>query len=218
MNKFNKLGVMAGLIASAVATPALASIPAPAPVVFTLDQSAASGMVGPFGTVTLTQNGVNQVDVAVNLTSGTYFVSTGTTSTHNGFVLNLDLGSYAISNLTSGFTWVSGSGTNVPYGTFNTLIECTVCGSGGSNKQPGPLDFSVTSGSGISFSDFTPSTGKGGGYYFSADVWNNGYTGNVATTMSAVPEPRTYAMLLVGLGLIGLVARRNSRKGAANFV
>jgi len=35
-------------------------------------------------------------------------------------------------------------------------------------------------------------------------------------SVSAVPEPETYAMLLVGLGLLGFAARR--RKGNSNLI
>ncbi|NVD72413.1 PEPxxWA-CTERM sorting domain-containing protein [Duganella sp. BJB1802] len=34
---------------------------------------------------------------------------------------------------------------------------------------------------------------------------------NVSVTVTAVPEPETYAMLLAGLGLVGVVARRRQR-------
>jgi len=34
----------------------------------------------------------------------------------------------------------------------------------------------------------------------------------VSDPIAAVPEPDTYAMLLVGLGLLGLAARRRSRR------
>jgi hypothetical protein len=39
------------------------------------------------------------------------------------------------------------------------------------------------------------------------------YSGEV--TVSAVPEPATYGMLLAGLGLVGAVARRRSTSRGA---
>lgn len=45
-----------------------------------------------------------------------------------------------------------------------------------------------------------------GSYQLQIGVHNtNSYTGSIAT---AVPEPETYAMLLIGLGLLGFTARR----------
>ena len=44
----------------------------------------------------------------------------------------------------------------------------------------------------------------------------NGFAAtNVASYVSAVPEPETYAMLLAGLGLVGFAARRRKNKAAA---
>jgi len=40
----------------------------------------------------------------------------------------------------------------------------------------------------------------------------NGYASAVATSVAAVPEPETYAMLLAGLGLMGVIAKRRKSK------
>jgi hypothetical protein len=67
--------------------------------------------------------------------------------------------------------------------------------------------------------------------YFSPALFNNiGYnvdimagtsytarSGDVLRVVSPVPEPETYAMLLVGLGLIGLATRRKGQNGSFNF-
>lgn len=34
---------------------------------------------------------------------------------------------------------------------------------------------------------------------------------NIKLTITPVPEPETYAMMLIGLGLLGVVARRKSK-------
>ena len=39
-------------------------------------------------------------------------------------------------------------------------------------------------------------------------IWN----GNIHYSLSAVPEPETYAMMLAGLGLLGFAARRRKQK------
>ncbi len=41
---------------------------------------------------------------------------------------------------------------------------------------------------------------------------DNSDSGDYHVTVSAVPEPETYAMLLAGLGLVGAVTRRRKRK------
>jgi hypothetical protein len=133
---------------------------------------------GTLGTVTLTQNGANEVDVVVALAANTQFVATG--GPHNAFAFNLDLLSGYTVTVTSPLNSfaVNGSGTNTPYGSFTQTIDCTACGSGGSNPNPGPLDFKVVDLSGITIADFTKNTD---GYYFSADVLGpNGGTGNIA--------------------------------------
>jgi hypothetical protein len=43
-------------------------------------------------------------------------------------------------------------------------------------------------------------------------VQYSGYLSDVSVTVSPIPEPETYAMLLAGLGLLGLTARRRRQK------
>lgn len=47
-------------------------------------------------------------------------------------------------------------------------------------------------------------------FYFDSNTGGN--RGSILASVSAVPEPETYAMLLAGLGLVGFIARR--RKAA----
>jgi hypothetical protein len=48
--------------------------------------------------------------------------------------------------------------------------------------------------------------------YVRFSTWSNDNQGmlldNVSVTTAAVPEPETYAMMLAGLGIVGLMARR----------
>jgi hypothetical protein len=48
-------------------------------------------------------------------------------------------------------------------------------------------------------------------------VFSNGKTGNVAT-VTPIPEPEIYAMLVAGLGLMGFVARRRRQGLGGNRV
>jgi hypothetical protein len=173
---------------------------------------------GTLGTVTLTPNGANEVDVAVALAPDTYFVSTG--GPHHAFLFNLDLSTpYTISvtNPTDGiFTLAGANQKNAPYGLFTYGINCPGCGPGASNKYPGPLDFTVVDASGITIDDFIANPG---GFFFSADVLGpNGGSGNIASDIvtdppSPVPEPASGALLAAAL--LGLaVIRRFAITGA----
>lgn len=90
---------------------------------------------------------------------------------------------------------------NLYSGTDNSLISNL-------NNSPGSTaDLKIGSGT------FTP-----GKYFFTVGGHADGnYGGQYVFAVSAlppVPEPETYAMLLAGLGLMGTIARRRSKKEA----
>jgi len=47
-------------------------------------------------------------------------------------------------------------------------------------------------------------------FYWDSNASDN--TGSIAVSVTAVPEPETYAMLLAGLGLVGAIARRRKQR------
>src|ERR1700751_2770902 len=73
---------------------------------------------GTLGTVTLTQNGADEVEVSVNLAPGADFVSTG--GPHDAFVFNLNVSGYmvTITSPTGGIFSPAGGTSNTPYGSF----------------------------------------------------------------------------------------------------
>jgi hypothetical protein len=186
---------------------------------FMLNVGQDSTWTGTWGEVTLTEVNANEVDVHVDLFGGSKFVDTGGADSrpvdpHTAFVFNLANNTgVTISGLTSGFTpdpYVPDNQT--PFGLFSNGISC--CGRGASNSISSPLDFKVTRVGGISIASFAANSQ---GFNFSADVLSGftGLTGNVAADpprVPPVPEPETYALMLAGLGLMGVCAKRR-RKG-----
>jgi len=62
---------------------------------------------------------------------------------------------------------------------------------------------------------FTTTTLSAGDYYYAPVFALSGSAGDMYTfesTVSAVPEPETYAMMLAGLGMLGFVARRRMER------
>ncbi len=93
----------------------------------------------------------------------------------------------------------------------------TVNGPTGGNGQPGPIQLSIML-AGLDTSDFVQNAA---GYYFGADVSNPaGDTGPVGanTLTAAVPEPSTWAMMLLGFAGVGFMAYRRKSKPAFRFV
>jgi hypothetical protein len=152
------------------------------------------------GTITITDVSAGVVSVNVTLASGFRFVSTGF-ETDLGFNLAGNP-TISFSGVTAGFTpnanpETAGSLHMDGTGFFEYGVNCTACGSGGSNPQSGPLNFTVTDGATFSTASFEQNAA---GQFFAADLIGNGNTGAVDASVRAVPGP------IVGAGLPGLIA------------
>jgi len=152
------------------------------------------------GTITITDVSAGVVSVNVTLASGFRFVSTGF-ETDLGFNLAGNP-TISFSGVTAGFTpnanpETAGSLHMDGTGFFEYGVNCTACGSGGSNPQSGPLNFTITDGATFSTASFEQNAA---GQFFAADLIGNGNTGAVDASVRAVPAP------IVGAGLPGLIA------------
>jgi hypothetical protein len=110
--------------------------------------------------------------------------------------------------VTASGSWNGGCGSIGPDG-----------GGACSGTASGPQDYSLVGRIGLAGSYFQIGSSysapvSGNGHLFLAfvdsDAANN--TGSVMATISAVPEPATYALLIAGLGLVGVAGRRRSGK------
>jgi hypothetical protein len=140
-----------------------------------------------------------QYDVKVSLFNGYQFVATGLPS----FVFDLSNAPtiLAENTLTPGWNFM-GTAPGLVHddglGTFEYGFTCAICSNGGSNPQPGPLEFTITVPEGTTFV-------SNGNAFFGVDVAGpNGNTGAVGapSLSSGTPEPTTVVETAIGFGLL----------------
>ncbi len=209
--------------AVAAAGLALASQANAAQVIYNLTLSGCSSScgAGPYGTVTVTDFGNDSLSYVVQLLNGAQFNVSGNSSTHESFDFDL-VGSPTItySNVTSGFVDAGGISDASPFGAFTYSLNLTTPTHNPSNVSK--LEFTVTALTALSVNSVGSTTNSNNSNQqlaFVADVSSNGNTGNVAAlaggTPGGVPEPATWAMMLVGFGGMGALLRHRRRQGRA---
>jgi hypothetical protein len=184
---------------------------------FLLTQDFCSGTCGkaPFGKVTVTQVGPvanGEVDVTVTLDAGEFFHDTNDSQHHAlAFDLVSSLKSITISGLPSPFTangvQKAGAVADNGAGAFEFDVNFPH-----ENKPPQVATFSFDIfGTNLNPNDFVANKS---GVFFATDIVGlNGHTGSVGA-ISAIPEPATWAMMLVGFGGLGATLRRARRPRA----
>jgi hypothetical protein len=192
---------------------------------------------GPYGSVTLTQNGTQEIDASVVLLNPYLFISGGQAG---AFAFNVDLAhanlaiTVSPASVAAGFAAaVLGDGTfsehMAGFGSFGYAIEGDASHTHGGSQPIGQvLTFIVVNNAGaISASDFQLDSTGGTKSFFAADIIDKATSGpgagttgivgssdqNGITPASVTPEPGTLLMLGVGLLAAGLLRRSRNPIG-----
>ncbi|HEV2362891.1 MAG TPA: PEPxxWA-CTERM sorting domain-containing protein [Caulobacteraceae bacterium] len=207
-------------IAAAAAAAIMMAGAAHSAVVYTINNDICG--CGATGTVTVAQEGANTVDVSVKFTAGSFNLAGGSKQ-HDAVAFDL-------SGITS-LSFSDGVGTSTtPFfvpanpetagsvaqdgaGDFQFVVSHTKGNNGGA--RIGTLNFDISA-PGLTVSSFTANSK---GNIFGLDVYGpTGSTGEEAVTgpgVPTVPEPATWALLMMGVGLVGGSLRSRRRALAA---
>jgi hypothetical protein len=186
--------------------------------VYTFTQDGCTGTcgTGPFGTVTVTPDGslANTLDFAVQLFGTETFHDTNDPQHH---ALTFDLvgdPTITISGLGSPFTvngtQAAGSNSSAPFGSFDYVINLPK-----DSADPSSFSFKATGAAPLTLDYVTTGSTH---IYFASDIYGtNGKTGNVGATLTAggVPEPASWALMLVGFGGLGAALRHRRSQALA---
>jgi hypothetical protein len=188
---------------------------------------------GPYGSVAVTDNGNGTLSITETLNSNYYF-NRNNNDQHVALSFDLSASTIMISNLTTGFTvnggslatsvWTVTHGglTNTPEGTFDYAIVAPTAA-----NNPGPLTFTISDAAdNLTLSSLGFSVANNGDQiYFASDLANGPTTGPGAATAtggvgalaSAVPEPSTWAMMMLGFAGVGFMAYRRKSNPVFRF-
>ncbi len=155
---------------------------------------------------------VPSANISIALYAETNFALASGSNTAFVYNTSINFGKSVFSSRADGF--VAGTGPLRPAapGGFANGGNCDLCASSGNNSNPGIQTLSASSFDGrISSNDVAADSG---GYIFVADAASKDSTANVATVTAATTEPKTYALMLAALGLMGFVVNRRRQQDA----
>jgi hypothetical protein len=180
---------------------------------------AAGLLAGPYGTVEVNDAG-GKLLITETLNANFAFRDASDTN-HWSMTFNLDK-TGTIGGITPvGFDVIAGPQTNTPFGSFAYVIDCetATCKAGYSAANNVTLQFTVTDAANdLTIGDITANLYNSQKIYFATDIADvNGATGSVGATQNppltnSIPEPSTWAMMILGFFGIGFMAYRRKSK------
>jgi PEP-CTERM motif len=211
-----KLGLFAGLAGAAVAGLLATAAPSQAAVLtIDLDNYASAVDTTPgvlMGTMTVT-DAAGGVDVKVSLDAATFFAVTGGHITI-GWNVSPATAATMIAPTTPTYTAetnISPPGCEVSCGSFTNGLQGTWHGT--DNSFDGPVTFFLA---GITTADFKSNSA---GFMGAIDALGPNGTGEIAGagTIATIPEPSTWAMMLLGFAGLGFLGYRKATTAQTAF-
>ena len=211
MMRMRIVGALAALAVSAVALPASAA------TYFLNLTDAQTGLATPYGQVEVTE-GTNALNFVVTLFDGLKFTDTG--MGHSAFTFSLTGAPVVTYSVPTGFTFIRSPDAvqNSPFSYFDYGVTCSDNCRPNDGGYAGPLSFSI-GGAGLTLASLAAATGTFNGQtvLFAADtISTQGITGAIGggTLGGSVPEPATWAMMILGMGMVGMGLRLRRRPEA----